>query len=71
MILLFLTPGPPRGGRSFASYAGLKLSKNSAPLLTIPSSVGAKTAAKLQLFPLRATIFATFFHLFSNYFPPP
>ena len=31
MILLFLTPGPPRGGRSFASYAGLKLSKNSAP----------------------------------------
>jgi hypothetical protein len=39
------------------------------PLFPTASVVGAKTAAKLQLFPLRASVFGTFFQIFFDRFP--
>ena len=61
MILLFLTPGPPRGGRSFASYAGLKLSKNSAPPSFHPFFRGGENGCKITAFSFTCNYFRNFF----------
>ncbi|MBR4390685.1 MAG: hypothetical protein IKT08_01075 [Bacteroidales bacterium] len=56
--------------RTLASYAGIKLSKNSASGTT-PSSLSSfsrpKTGAKVQLFPICATLLGSFFKKFFYY----
>jgi len=62
---LFLTGGPRLLGgpaRLLASYAGLKLSKNSPTFPShFPSSVWSKTAAKVQPFFIPPRLFSLFF----------